>query len=139
MLNEVRLIGRTSKSSTLNNGCFVFDIATSKTWVDNQGVRQERTQWVRCHAFGNLAVAIAAHTEGLSRLLFVGGEFVTSKYTNAQGYDQYSTYVAVNEFKFLDNAPVRNNTPARPATNSRNIQMRDNEVPSNIPEECLPF
>ena len=139
MLNEVRLIGRTSKSSNLSNGCFVFDVATSKTWVDAQGTRQERTQWVRCHAFGGLATAMHNHVEGHSRLLQVSGEFVTSKYVNAQGFDQYSTYVAVTEFRFLDNTPVRNNTPVHTAQNSRNVQMRDNEVPSNIPDEVLPF
>ena len=59
-INKVMLIGRLGadpEMKTISNGNAVtrFNLATSETWMDRNGEKQERTEWHRIVVWGKLA------------------------------------------------------------------------------------
>lgn len=78
-----------------------FSIAVSERFKDRNGQDQERTEWVRCCAWGNLAEIVDRFVHK-GRLVYVGGKMTTRSWTNRDGAKQYSTQINVNVLQLLD-------------------------------------
>ena len=79
-----------------------FRIGCSESWMDKQsGERQERTEWVRCVAFGKLAEVCGEYLHKGSRV-YVSGRMKTDKYQAQDGSDRYSTSIVVGDMIMLD-------------------------------------
>lgn len=76
-------------------------IATSDGWTDQNGQRQERTEWHRVVFFGRLAEIVAQYLRKGSKV-YVEGRLQTRKWQNQQGIDQYTTEIIANEMQMLD-------------------------------------
>ena len=84
MINQHTILGYTGKApevKTLPNGTPVlcFSVATKKSWKDDSGDWQEKTQWHEVRAFGSAFSKIAERLAKGS-LVYVQGELVTREY-----------------------------------------------------------
>ncbi len=98
-INKVILVGRLGqdpKLSYLPSGSPVanFSVATSETYKDRDGNRQEKTEWHRVAVFGRSAEFCGNYlTKG--RLVYIEGTLRTRKWQDQQGQDRYTTEVVV--------------------------------------------
>lgn len=75
-----------------------LSIATTETWKDKNGNKQQSTEWSRVVFFGNAAGTIAQYSAKGS-LLLVEGKLATRKWTDKQGVERYSTEIIGDRFQ----------------------------------------
>lgn len=117
-VNKVILLGRLGKDPEtryMTNGEAVtnFSLATSESWKDKAGVKQEKTEWHNCVAYKRLAEVIGEYVKKGSQL-YVEGKLTTRKWQDKEGKDRYTTEVIVNEMTMLDGKNVQADAPAKP-------------------------
>jgi single-strand DNA-binding protein len=101
-LNKVEIIGRLGNDPEVryaNNGNAITNIslATSETWTDNQGQKQEKTEWHRVVFFGKVAEIAGEYLRKGSEC-YVCGKLVTRKWQDNNGQDKYTTEIVVDGF-----------------------------------------
>jgi len=69
-----------------------ISVATSETWKDKQGQKQERTEWHNVVFFGKLA-EIAADYLKKGAKVYVEGSLRTRKWQDQSGTDRYTTEI----------------------------------------------
>jgi single-strand DNA-binding protein len=99
-VNRVILIGNLGQDPEIRHlpsGDSVANvsIATSETWKDKQGRKQERTEWHRVAFFGKLADVVGKYLTKGSKV-YVEGKLRTRKWQANDGTDRYSTEVVVD-------------------------------------------
>lgn len=103
-LNKVTLIGnvgRDPETKYLPNGDPVcnLSIATSETWKDKSGAKQEKTEWHRVTMYKRLA-EIAAEYLRKGASVYIEGRITYREYEK-DGQKRYSTEIIANEMKML--------------------------------------
>ncbi|WP_018479905.1 single-stranded DNA-binding protein [Pontibacter roseus] len=104
-VNKVILIGNLGKDPEvrhLEGGVAVarFPIATSETFKDKNGERQERTEWHNIVLWRGLAeVAEKFLKKGQS--VFIEGKIRTSSYQDKEGNQRYSTEIVADNMTML--------------------------------------
>lgn len=101
-LNKVQLIGNVGRDpeirSTKDGSPIAnMSIATSDTWKDKQGQKQEKTEWHRVVVFGKLAEIIQKYVNKGDKL-FLEGKLQTKKWTDKNGQDRYTTEIVLDGF-----------------------------------------
>ena len=104
-INKVILIGnlgRDPETRYMSNGEAVtnISIATTDTWKDKSGAKQEKTEWHRVTFYRRLA-EIAGEYLKKGQSVYVEGRLETRKWTDKSGVDRYTTEVIANEMKML--------------------------------------
>ena len=103
-VNKVILVGNLGddpESRSLNNGGEVVNlrVATSETWKDRDGQRQERTEWHRVVIFNeNLGKVAKSYLKKGSKV-YLEGQIQTRKWTDQSGADRYSTEIVLQRFR----------------------------------------
>lgn len=102
-INKVILLGRLTRDPEVKdaNGIAVtkFSIATSKTWKDDSGEKQEKAEFHNLVAFRKTAELVGKYlTKG--RQVFVEGELSTTSYEK-DGVKKYKTEIIANHVEFL--------------------------------------
>lgn len=69
-----------------------FSIATSETWKDKQGGKQERTDWHRIEFFGRTAEIVGEYVKK-GRQVYVEGSVRYDKWTDKEGVEKYLTKI----------------------------------------------
>jgi single-strand DNA-binding protein len=114
-LNKVILIGNLAadpESRSLNNGGEVvnFRLATSESWKDGDGNRQERTEWHNVVIFNENLGKVAKSYLRKGSKCYVEGQLQTRKWTDQSGNDRYSTEIVLQRFRgelvLLDSKPA---------------------------------
>ena len=77
-----------------------FSIATTETWKDKAGEKQEKTEWHRISMFGKLA-EIAGEYLKKGSSVYVEGRIQTRKWQNKEGQDQYTTEIVADRMQML--------------------------------------
>jgi len=105
-INKVILVGNlgadpetryTGSGTAITN----LRIATSEQWTDKQtGEKQDRTEWHRVVLFGKLG-EIAGEYLKKGRQVYIEGSLRTSKYTDKDGVERYTTDIIGNEMQML--------------------------------------
>lgn len=104
-VNKVILIGNLGKDPEvrhLEGGVAVarFPMATSETFKDKNGERQEKTEWHNVTLWRGLAeVAEKYLRKGQS--VFIEGKLQTRKYTDKEGVERYSTEIVADNMTML--------------------------------------
>lgn len=102
-LNRVCLLGNVGadpENRSLTNGGQVVNlrVATSETWKDRDGERQERTQWHQIVVWNEpLGEIIMNHVRKGSKI-YIEGQLETRKWTDQSGNDKYTTEVVLRPF-----------------------------------------
>ncbi len=77
-----------------------FRIATSESWTDKQGQKQERTEWHRIVVWGKLGELCGEYL-GKGRQCFVEGRLQTREWTDKENRKNYTTEVVASNVVFL--------------------------------------
>lgn len=132
MLNKVTLIGRLGQEPetfTTNNGNAIvrLSLATTEKWKDkNSGESQEKTEWHRIVLFGRIA-EVAQQYLNKGSLIYLEGKLQTSKYTDNNGVEKYSTEIIGSEMKMLggrNDSQAEQQQPRQQQQQSRQQQPR---------------
>lgn len=104
-VNKVLLIGNVGKdpeSRAMPNGDAVTNIslATSETWKDKNGEKQEKTEWHRVTFYRKLA-EIAGKYLNKGSQVYVEGRIETKKWTDKAGVERYTTEIIASELRML--------------------------------------
>ena len=105
MLNKVILIGRLGKDPEVRympNGEAVcnFSVATSESWRDQNGQRQERTEWHNITMYRKLAEIAGQYLKKGSQV-YLEGKIQSRKYQGKDGIERTAYDIIVNEMKML--------------------------------------
>lgn len=77
-----------------------ISIATTDTWKDKNGEKQERTEWHRVAMFRRLAEIAGEYLKKGSQI-YVEGRLQTRKWQDKEGVDRYTTEIIASEMKML--------------------------------------
>ncbi len=104
-VNKVILVGRLGKDPEtryMPNGEAVTNatLATSETWKDKSGVKQEKTEWHNLTFYRKLA-EIAGEYLKKGSMVYVEGKIQTRKWQDKEGKDRYTTDIIVNDMTML--------------------------------------
>lgn len=104
-VNKAILVGHLGKDPEVRympNGEAVANVtlATSETWKDKTGEKQEKTEWHNIVFYKRLA-EIAGQYLKKGSLIYVEGRITTEKWQDKEGKDRYTTKVVANEMKML--------------------------------------
>ena len=108
-LNKVTLIGNLGndpevRSTTGGNRVATFSLATSRSWNDQAGNRQEKTEWHRCVVWNTKGSQLADIVEKYVRKgdkLYVEGRIEYRQWQDKDGQTRYSTEINVRELIML--------------------------------------
>jgi single-stranded DNA-binding protein len=142
MLNKVILIGRLGRDPEVRympNGEAVcnFSVATSESWKDQSGQRQERTEWHNVTMYRKLAEIAGKYLTKGSQV-YLEGKIQSRKYQGKDGIERTAYEIIANEMKMLgggnDSGQQSNQTPSQPrrqapATPAAPVEDVDDDIP----------
>ena len=104
-VNKVILVGnlgRDPETRYTTNGDAVTNIrlATTDTWKDKNGEKQERTEWHNVVFYGRQA-EIAGEYLKKGRQIYVEGRIQTRKWQDKEGQDRYTTEIVADRMQML--------------------------------------
>src|SRR4051812_1488643 len=104
-VNKVILIGnlgRDPETRFMPSGDAIcnISIATTDTWKDKNGEKQEKTEWHRVAFFGKLAEIAGEYLKKGSQV-YVEGRLQTRKWQDKEGADKYTTEIVANAMRML--------------------------------------
>lgn len=145
MLNKVQVIGHlgndpevryTAGGSAITN----ISVASTEKWKDKQGVEQSETEWFRITFFGKLA-EIAGKWLKKGSLVYVEGKLKTTKYTDKNGIERYSTDVIAREMKMLGGGQGGGNQQSGGFNKPQQAQKQSNDFNNSFDNdfEDTPF
>lgn len=108
-LNKVILIGNVGKDPEIratSNGSRVasFSLATTRTWNDQGGAKQEKTEWHRCVVWSGKGQSLVEVVEKYVKKgdrLYVEGRIEYGQYQDKDGQTRYTTDIRVFEMIML--------------------------------------
>ena len=108
-LNKVMLIGNLGsdpevRSTNGGNRVATFSLATSRTWNDASGAKQEKTEWHRCVVWNSKVSTLADIVERYVKKgdkLYVEGRIEYRQWQDKDGQTKYSTEINVRELIML--------------------------------------
>ena len=118
-VNKVMLVGNLGRDAELRStpgghSVSSFSIATTETWKDKAGQKQEATEWHRIVLWGKTADALQPYlTKG--KQIYVEGKLQTRQYEK-DGQKHYSTEIKADNIVLLGGGGGKSEQPAEPAT-----------------------
>jgi single-strand DNA-binding protein len=103
-VNKVTLVGNLGKdpeARSMNNGGEVvsFTLATSETWNDRDGNKQEKTEWHNVVIFNENLGKVAKNYLRKGQKAYIEGQLQTRKWTDQNGNDRYTTEIVLQRFR----------------------------------------
>ena len=145
-VNKVILIGRLGKDPEtryMPNGEVVTNVtlATSETWKDKSGVKQEKTEWHNLVFYRRLAEIAGEYLKKGSQV-YVEGKLQTRKWQDKEGRDRYTTEIIADQMQMLggksgsyeaveDSQPAQRQAsrPAESSSQGRSFDNFDDDIP----------
>jgi single-strand DNA-binding protein len=131
-VNKVILIGNLGRDAELRytaGGAAVatLNLATTETWNDKSGQRQEKTEWHRIVLWGKQGETLAEYlTKG--KQIFVEGKLQTREWNDKDGNKRYTTEVRADRLVLLSSGAPAASSPATPATDPSE-PLTDDDIP----------
>lgn len=117
-------VGREPEVRTTTSGQHVasWSMAVNESWKDSSGQKQEKTEWIKCTAWGRLAEIVAKYvTKGSP--LYVSGRMSTRKWQAQDGSDRYTTEIVVSDMQMLSKSGDRSQQDAQHGAQSQHGHM----------------
>lgn len=110
-VNKVILIGNLGADPDMRytpsgQGVCELRIATSESWNDKNGQRQERTEWHRVVVWGKRAEVCSKYLSK-GRQVYIEGRIQTRSYDDKEGQKRYITEVIAQEVVFIGGGGAR--------------------------------
>lgn len=104
-VNKVIVLGNLGKDPELRhlpNGDAVcnFSLATTESWKDKDGNKQDKTEWHNIVIFRKLA-EIAGEYLKKGRPVYIEGRLQTRKWQDKEGKDRYTTEIVADQMQML--------------------------------------
>lgn len=104
-VNKVILVGSMGKDPELKylpNGDAIANVslATSESWKDKSGDKQEKTEWHRVVFFKKLAEIVGEYCKKGSSI-YIEGKLQTRKWTDKSGNEKYTTEIFAEKLQML--------------------------------------
>jgi single-strand DNA-binding protein len=104
-VNKVILIGNLGRDPEVRytrDGTAVanLNLATTETWNDANGQRQEKTEWHKVVCWGKLA-EIAKEYLGKGRQVYIEGRLQTNSWNDKDGNKRYTTEIKADQMVML--------------------------------------
>jgi single-strand DNA-binding protein len=143
-------LGRDPQKKQMGNGDSVVSIAvaTTKTWKNKDGQKQEKTEWHNCVAFRQLADIMDKYLKKGSQV-YLEGYKQTDKYQADDGSDRYSCKIIVDQMQMLGgnggtgSAPKQNSEPKYANQSGLNANQPDPKNSKSEPnfefDDDIPF
>ena len=150
-INKVVLVGNLGRDPEVRhtasgNKIVHLSVATSDSWRDKNGERQEKTEWHRIVIFNSNLADFAERALKKGSKVYVEGALQTRKFTDSNGVDKFTTEIVLGSFRgelvALDGRADGNNNPAEAgdgesapdagwdsATSSSKTETFDDEIP----------
>ena len=140
-VNKVVLIGRLGdepQAKSLNSGGEVVNlrIATTETWKDKQGQRQEKTEWHSVVIWNEGLGKVAKSYLRKGSKVYLEGQLQTRKWQDQSGADRYSTEVVLKPYRgelvLLDSrgdGSSQQSSSPKPQQTSEYVDDLDDHVP----------
>jgi single-strand DNA-binding protein len=141
-VNKVILVGNLGRDPEVrfmpnSDAVCNFSIATTDSWKDKQGVKQERTEWHNIVMYRKLA-EIAGEYLKQGSAVYVEGRLQTRKWQTKEGQDRYTTEIIADQMQMLGarNNDGNSNTPNTPKDAPKALES----APMNDDfEDSIPF
>lgn len=104
-VNKVILVGNLGRDPEMRympsgDALASFSIATTDTWKDKSGQRQERTEWHRISMFGKQAEVAGQYLKKGSSV-YIEGRLQTRKWTDKEGHERQTTEIVADRMQML--------------------------------------
>jgi single-strand DNA-binding protein len=111
-VNKVILLGRLGQDPELKytpGGSPVcnFSVATTESWTDKSGQKQEKTEWHRVVVWGKLAELCNQYL-AKGRQCFLEGRLQTRSWDDKDGNKRYTTEIMASTVQFIGGATANN-------------------------------
>jgi single-strand DNA-binding protein len=146
-VNKVILVGNLGKDPEvrhLENGASVanFSIATSETYKDKNGNRQEQTEWHNVVLWRGLAQIAEKYLKKGSQI-YIEGKLRTRNWQDKDGVTRYTTEVVGDQMTMLGGKPSGGNDSPAPSSSDEPTKKNNGsaDISSNDSDEAddLPF
>jgi len=131
-INKVILIGRLGKDPEMRftqskQAVANFSIATSESWKDKGGQKQEKTEWHNIILWARLAELANEYLHKGSQV-YIEGRLQTRSWDDKDGIKHYTTEIIGQNMQFLDEK--KNSGDGNGAKDNRNWESKQ---PDNLP------
>ncbi len=104
-VNKVILVGHLGADPDMRytpsgQGVCEMRVATSESWNDKNGQRQERTEWHRIVVWGKRAEVCSKYL-AKGRQVYIEGRIQTRNYDDKEGNKRYITEIIASDVQFL--------------------------------------
>jgi single-strand DNA-binding protein len=147
-VNKVILVGNLGRDpetryTTGGDAVTNIRVATTDTWKDKNGEKQERTEWHTVVFFGRQA-EIAGEYLKKGRQVYIEGRLQTRKWQDKEGQDRYTTEIVADRMQMLGsregsgapatefaerNAAAEPRAPKAAAAAKKNVDDLDDDIP----------
>ena len=105
MVNKVLLIGNLGRDAeqrhtTSGTAVSTLNLATTDTWTDKSGQRQERTEWHRVVVWDRMAESLQPYLVK-GKQIYVEGRLQTREWNDRDGNKRYTTEIRADRIKLL--------------------------------------
>jgi single-strand DNA-binding protein len=119
-VNKVILVGNLGRDpetryTTSGDAVTNIRLATTDTWKDKSGEKQERTEWHNIVFYGRQA-EIAGEYLKKGRQIYVEGRLQTRKWQDKEGQDRYTTEIIADRMQMLGSREGGGSAAAAEAT-----------------------
>lgn len=137
-VNRVTLIGNLGsdpdvRSTASGDRVANLSLATSRTWTDRSGSKQEKTEWHRLTLWSKLA-EIAERYLKKGDSVYVEGSIEYRQYEDKDGVTKYSTEIRVRELVMLGG-----NEGAKPQRQPAAAETSYDDFSSDFPDNDSPL
>lgn len=113
-----------------------ISLATTESWKDKEGNKQEKTEWHRVVFFSRLAEIAGEYLKKGSQV-YIEGKLRTNKWQDKSGQDRYTTEILANEMQMLGGrggdsgqGGFGGGMPSAPKPSNNNQQQNNNPAPN---------
>ena len=130
-VNKVILIGNLGRDPEIRympNGDAVanFSMATTESWKDKQGQRQDKTEWHNIVMFRRQA-EIAGEYLKKGSSVYIEGRLQTRKWQDKDGNDRYTTEIVADQMKMLGSRGERGDDTGHSAPDQQHQPSTDQQ------------
>lgn len=132
-VNKVILVGNLGRDPEMRympsgDALASFSIATTDSWKDKNGQKQERTEWHRISMFGKLA-EIAGEYLKKGSSVYIEGRLQTRKWQDKEGNERQTTEVVADRMQMLG---------GRSGANTYEVMDDEASAPAEAPRQSAP-
>ncbi|MBK5296497.1 MAG: single-stranded DNA-binding protein [Vicinamibacteria bacterium] len=142
-VNKVILVGNLGRDAELRytpGGAAVatLNMATTETWNDKEGQRQEKTEWHRVILWGKQAETLNQYLQK-GKQIYVEGRLQTRQWDDKDGNKRYTTEVRGDRVVLLSSGSGGGGQRSGGGTRSEMPHGEPSDVAPELSEDDIPF